>query len=144
MQEYQLALLLSPALNETDKEKLEEKIEGFVKEVGEASNKESGNKIRLAYPVKKETEAFLACYYFKTEKIAALQSKLEEEKDILRWLLIKEDKKKETKIKKKKTEEKPKEETEEESKKEEEKPKKAKKEKEGTNIDEELEKVLNE
>jgi len=164
MTEYQIALLYSPDLNESSLEELKIKVENLIKESGEIKQTNKIEKIKLSYPVKKKTEAFFAVIYFamEPEKIPLLKTKLDEEKDILRFLLIKDklpaENPSEETIKKthKKLDKgieavnittKNKEEADEmavEGEKEPKKKLKNKEKKEEINIDEELEKVLNE
>ncbi|OIO45685.1 hypothetical protein COU05_01460 [bacterium (Candidatus Gribaldobacteria) CG10_big_fil_rev_8_21_14_0_10_37_21] len=103
MTEYQIALLYSPQLNEVDLAKANALVEGLIKEAGEVKQKNTLEKIKLGYPVKKQTEAFFTWLFFQAEAetIIPLQNKLKEEKDILRFLLIKD--KLEKKEKKKKS-----------------------------------------
>ncbi|MDP2950770.1 MAG: 30S ribosomal protein S6 [bacterium] len=166
MTEYQIALLYSPQLNEADLAKANARVEGLIKEVGEVKQQNTLEKIKLGYPVKKQTEAFFTWLFFQAEAetIIPLQNKLKEEKDVLRLLLIKdklekrENKKKSLKKKifkeesegleesEEKLEEKApeKEESAEEEKiKEKKSTKKKESDEEKAKIDEELEKVLN-
>ncbi len=91
MTEYQIALLYSPQLNEVDLAKANARVEELIKEAGEVKQKNTLEKIKLGYPVKKQTEAFFTWLFFQAEAetIIPLQNKLKEEKEILRFLLIK-------------------------------------------------------
>lgn len=88
---YQLTFLSSPELVQEEGEVFFEKIEALIKEKGEILAKEKLEKIKLAYPIEKKNEAFLASLDFKTQEdeIEDLKRKIKEEKNILRYLLIK-------------------------------------------------------
>lgn len=88
---YQLTFLISPELVQEEGEVFFEKIEALIKEKGEILAKEKLEKIKLAYPIEKKNEAFLASLDFKTQEdeIEDLKRKIKEEKNILRYLLIK-------------------------------------------------------
>jgi len=88
---YQLTFLILSELTQEEGEIFFEKIETLIKEEGEILAKESLEKIKLAYPIEKKNEAFLASLDFEAQedKIENLKRKIKEEKNILRYLLIK-------------------------------------------------------
>ena len=147
MQEYQLFYLASPEIQDLEAEDLIMGVESFLKERGEVKLVENIKKIKLAYPVKKQTEAFFGFVFFETvaEKIAELKTRLDNDKKIIRHLIIKEPMPA-------KPEERvfvnPKKETEDEAEKQTKEAKPIKKKKEEikadlANLDEELDRVLN-
>jgi len=89
MKLYELSLLLSPDLKEEGVEKEKAKIEKLTK-----ASFENPKKIKLAYPIKKREEAFLLSGEFETENISEIKKELEKE-PILRFLLIKKERKEE-------------------------------------------------
>ncbi len=88
---YQLTFLISPSLNQEEKEIFLKKIETFLKEKGEILVTETPKKIKLAYPIKKTKEAFVFSLEFQTpeDKIEDIKKEIAKEKDVLRYLLIK-------------------------------------------------------
>ena len=88
MQNYELTCLLSPDLDEAGIEKIQELIK--VKSL----LKETPKKVKLAYPVEKQEQAFLLTREFPAEpkEILELNKILKQEKNILRFLLIKKQK----------------------------------------------------
>ncbi len=99
--QYQLAFLVSPNLNQSETEDFLKKIESLIQKGGEISQKEELKKIRLAYPIQKEKEAFFGFFEFKTtaEEIEILKTELKKEKNLLRFLIIKREAKKKEQIK---------------------------------------------
>ncbi len=94
--EYELTLLLSPALSETDAEEyvkkfISEKIEA---EQGEITFQDFWGKRRLAYPIKKETQATYVVlnFLFDPAKILPLDTDMRLDNDIIRHLMIAVDK----------------------------------------------------
>ena len=92
MEQYQLFYLASPEIQDLEAEDLKMGVESFLKERGEVKLTEKIKKIKLAYPVKKQTEAFFGFVFFETspEKIAELKTMLDNDKKIIRHLIIKE------------------------------------------------------
>ncbi len=96
MKHYELAYLISANLSSEEIRVLQEKINSFIQEGGEKENKFSSPEIKnpikktLAYPVKKEKEAYFAVLNFNlnSEKIIDLEKKLKNEKAILRYLIL--------------------------------------------------------
>jgi small subunit ribosomal protein S6 len=88
---YELTYLISPELSEKDLKGLEDKITTFIQ--GEGGRLNETNllmKRKLAYPIKRKTEAFLATvnFHFQSEKIGAFEKKLKAENQILRYLIL--------------------------------------------------------
>lgn len=91
MKLYELNYLILPDLKEEELKLLQEKIVSLIQEKGGVlvSNTTAVKKL-LFYPIKKRTEAFLATLSFQLnpEKLADLEKKLKEEKNILRYLIV--------------------------------------------------------
>lgn len=93
---YQFTFLISPELNQEQREILLKKIETLINEKEGTLDIESPQKIKLAYAIQKKKEAFLANLKLNIleDKIEEVKKEIEKEKDILRYLLIKERKEK--------------------------------------------------
>jgi len=91
MKNYELNYLISSDLTEEEAKVLQEKVASFIQEEEGILN-EKGNPVkkRLAYPIEKQLQAYLVFLTFQLEpeKLASLKRKVEEEKEILRYLLI--------------------------------------------------------
>jgi ribosomal protein S6 len=90
MKYYELTYLISPDFSEEEARAFQAKVNSFIAEEGML---EDGNVIlkkKLAYAILKKDQAYMAIATFNAlpEKIALLEKKLKEEKDILRYLLI--------------------------------------------------------
>lgn len=91
MKEYELTYLISSELSEEKAKEFQNKITSFVQEEGGVLAGENLLlKRSLAYPIKKETRAYLAVLNFQIspEKLAGLEKKLKLEKQIIRYLLL--------------------------------------------------------
>ena len=91
MKTYELTYLIAPENSTEDIESLRDKIKTFIQEKGGSINKANyPTKRILAYPIKKQREAFLADLVFLLEplKLPELEKKLKTEKQILRHLII--------------------------------------------------------
>ncbi|PIZ00728.1 hypothetical protein COY61_01755 [bacterium (Candidatus Gribaldobacteria) CG_4_10_14_0_8_um_filter_33_9] len=99
IKKYQLNCLISPELIQKELEDFLKKIESLLLKTGEILKTEIVQKIKLRYPVQKKNEAFLASFDFKGEagKVEIFKKEIEKEKNILRYLLIK-NKERKTKI----------------------------------------------
>lgn len=92
MKTYEFTYLIEPDLSKEDINSLQEIIKSFIKE-------EEGSIVRinpplkknLAYPIKKNKEAFLADLTFdlRPDKLDSLKKKIKSEKRIIRYLLLK-------------------------------------------------------
>jgi len=90
---YEVLLLLKPTLAKEDLIKLIEKIEA--KLGGTIVKKEEWGLKKLAYDIKKFKEAYYVLYYVETEfeNIATLKNMIAVDKDILRPMILRHDKK---------------------------------------------------
>ena len=91
MKTYQLAYLISIQDTEKDIEVLREKIKSLIQEGEGSIGKEVRPvRIKLAYPIKRNTDAFLADLTFLLEpkKLAAFEKELKAQKEIIRYLLL--------------------------------------------------------
>ncbi len=87
---YELNLLLSPHFSEKELGDYIDQICLFIGEKAAIETKKEPKKIKLAYPVKKEKEAFLFEVFFKTEpeKLKEIEKKIKEEENVLRFIII--------------------------------------------------------
>jgi small subunit ribosomal protein S6 len=92
MKTYEFTYLISPDLSREDLSSLQETIKSFIKEEeGSIVRINSPLKRILAYPIKKNKEAFLADLTFdlNPDKLDSLKKKIRAEKRIIRYLLLK-------------------------------------------------------
>ena len=91
MKNYELTYLITSNFSMEEAQAFQGKITSFIQEEGGILTEE-GILVRrkLAYPIKKQQQAYLASLTFQVspEKIAGLEKKLKAEKEILRYLLI--------------------------------------------------------
>ena len=91
MKNYELTYLITPVFPEEEAMAFQGKITSFIQEEGGILTEE-GILVRrkLAYPIKKQLQAYLASLTFQMSpgKTASLEKKLKAEKEILRYLLI--------------------------------------------------------
>ncbi|MDP2664306.1 MAG: 30S ribosomal protein S6 [bacterium] len=91
MKNYELTYLITPLFSEEEAVAFQDKMTSFIQ--GEGGILTEGGILvrrRLAYPIKKQQQAYLASLTFQVnpEKIASLEKKLKAEKEILRYILI--------------------------------------------------------
>ncbi len=93
---YELAYLISSQLDESKALEFAKNIEKKVSENGTILNSIEPKKIKLAYLIKKQQEAFLVSLDFTTEakNILIFSKEMEKEADVLRFLFIKKSPKK--------------------------------------------------
>lgn len=91
MKLYELAFLISPEVTDEETNNYPKKVDNFIEEEGGIVI-ESGRstRVRLAYPIKKQSQAFLVSVIFQleAEKIANLDKKMRADDKILRYLTI--------------------------------------------------------
>ena len=91
MKNYELTYLITPVFSEEESKAFQGKITSFIQEEGGILTEEGILvRRRLAYPIKKQQQAYLASLTFQVnpEKIASLEKKLKAEKEILRYILV--------------------------------------------------------
>ena len=91
MKLYELAFLISPEIKDEEVNSYLEKVDNFIKEEGGVLVSPGRPlKTRLAYPIKKQTQAFLASIVFQleTERVTNLEKKIRAENQILRYLIL--------------------------------------------------------
>jgi ribosomal protein S6 len=90
MKSYNLTVLISPDLSDTERADYITKLENLISEKGAITSSTEEKKIALAYPIKKKVEAFLKSYDFNypEEEITNFKNNLEKENNILRFLII--------------------------------------------------------
>jgi small subunit ribosomal protein S6 len=92
MKTYEFTYLIKPDISKEDINSLQEIIKSFIKEEeGSIARINPPLKKNLAYPIKKNKEAFLADLTFdlKPDKLDSLEKKIKSEKRIIRYLLLK-------------------------------------------------------
>lgn len=92
MKTYEFTYLIDPDISKEDLNSLQEIIKSFIKEEeGSIVRINSPLKKNLAYPIKKNEEAFLADLTFdlRPDKLDSLKKKIKSEKRIIRYLLLK-------------------------------------------------------
>ncbi len=91
-QNYELSFWLSPRLGE---EEIEQRLNNIVKDIEQMGGVVTFNQLpqlkQLAYPIKKEKNGYFGYLKFQSsrDKIGELKKKLDFNKDILRYLIIK-------------------------------------------------------
>ncbi len=88
---YELTYLISTDLSEEEAKELQAKVVSLIQEEGGLILEErSPFKKKLAFPIKKQIQAFLANINFQTiaEKISKLEKNIKTEKKILRYLIL--------------------------------------------------------
>ncbi len=91
MKRYELTYLISSEISEEKVKSLREKVISSIREEGEIlAEINSPVKKKLAYPIKKQSQAFLSALNFQLspEKLADLEKKLRAESQILRYLIL--------------------------------------------------------
>ncbi len=91
MKKYELNYLISPEISEEEAKEFQNKITSFIQEEEGVLNEEGSIiRIKLAYPIKKQAQAYLAVLNFQlnSEKLSSLEKKLKAENQILRYLLL--------------------------------------------------------
>lgn len=92
MKTYEFTYLIKPDISKEDLNSLQEIIRSFIEE-GEGSIVRINSPLKriLAYPIKKNKEAFLADLTFdlNPDKLDSLKKKIKAEKRIIRYLLLK-------------------------------------------------------
>ncbi|MBC7074188.1 30S ribosomal protein S6 [Candidatus Parcubacteria bacterium] len=102
MRYYELAYLISSKLNQTEIEDLQKKVISILRKEGGVLDEENPTlKRTLAYPIKKETEAFLVSltFFLDPQKVTSVKKEIEKEGAILRYLIFQKKAPKETKSK---------------------------------------------
>ena len=91
MKHYELTYLITPELSEEETRAFQEKIIASLQEEGGILT-ETGiiSKKRLAYPIQKKIQVYLAVLTFQlnAEKLVNLEKKLKAENQILRYIII--------------------------------------------------------
>jgi len=101
MKSYELTYLISPDLSEEELKIFQEKIASLIQnEEGKIKEIKNPIKRKLAYPIKRKTEVFIANlnFYFLPEKLESLEKKLKSESKILRYLILVQEKPEKIKV----------------------------------------------
>ena len=91
MKNYELTLILSPLLTETETNDLIGTLVSFLQEQGGLlSNQNIEKRTKLAYPIKKQSEGSITTltFTFSPDKLKELEVKLKENTSILRYMLL--------------------------------------------------------
>ncbi len=94
---YELSFWLKPQLEEEEVSQKISQIQRIIQEEGGYNVEASLPKLKLlAYPIKKETSGYFIYIQFEIspEKLLAVEQKLKQEQDILRYLIVKREKRK--------------------------------------------------
>ncbi|MCD6568535.1 30S ribosomal protein S6 [bacterium] len=94
---YELSFWLKPQLEEEEVSQKVSQIQRIIQEEGGYNVEASLPKLKLlAYPIKKETSGYFIYIQFEIspEKLLAVEQKLKQEQDILRYLIVKREKRK--------------------------------------------------
>ncbi len=103
MKNYELTYLIPSELSEEEAKEFQGRIASSIKEEGGILNGENSLlRKKLAYPIKKQFEAFLAVLDFQLEpeRMTNLEKKLKSENQILRYLIVTKAKPKEALLRK--------------------------------------------
>lgn len=95
MREYEIAVILKPGLEDSDRAQLTERIEGWLTN-GEESNKPEADRWgqrSLAYPIKKFTEGYYIFYTAKMEpsQVREFERNVVFVEDVIRYMVIRKD-----------------------------------------------------
>ncbi|MDD2548110.1 MAG: 30S ribosomal protein S6 [Candidatus Pacebacteria bacterium] len=86
---YEFNLLLTPSLKEDKLSSFLEELLVQLKDLGEPESEVEFKLRRLAYPIKKETEAWLTVFFFSIkDDLKSVEKILKEKKEILRYLIL--------------------------------------------------------
>ncbi len=92
MKYYELTYLITPELSEKEAQDFHQKIISFLQEKEAILDikEESVKRTKLAYPIRKKEEAFLATveFYLDSKKISEVRKEVEKKKEILRYLIV--------------------------------------------------------
>lgn len=91
MKNYELTYLISPELSEEEVKVFHKKITSLIQEEGGILDEENSPlKKKLAYPIKKQFQAYLATLNFQLNpgSVVILEKKLKSENQILRYLIL--------------------------------------------------------
>ena len=91
MKQYELAYLINPILSEDEARSLQEQIASNIKDGGGVLDGViSPVRKRLAYPIKKQVQAFFGSmtFHFNPESLPALDKKIKEDNQIIRHLIV--------------------------------------------------------
>ncbi|MCX6791094.1 MAG: 30S ribosomal protein S6 [Candidatus Gribaldobacteria bacterium] len=88
---YELAYLVKPDLTEVELKELTEKVEALCSKEKAILKSETAKRIRLAYPIKKQKEAFFVFVHFhaEPETVISLKKELADFNQIIRLLIVK-------------------------------------------------------
>lgn len=102
IRDYELAYLLDPRLTDEEILKWQENFKNFLatEMTGEFKKEVSAKKRKLAYPVKKQSLAYFGSIYFvsQPEKVDLLDKKLKLENNVLRYLILQVDRRKQKEL----------------------------------------------
>jgi len=92
MNQYEMTVIISPKLSEKDAKAKQANVEKWIEaEKGKLKKTDVWGRLKLAYPIKKETEALYIQYFFEVDPkgIKNIENKLKLEEQIMRYLIIK-------------------------------------------------------
>ena len=91
MKKYELTYLVSPELSEEGLKSLQEKINSLIqKDEGILGEISINSQIKLSYPIKKKTSAYLITLNFQLDpkKIVDIEKTIKTETDVLRYIIL--------------------------------------------------------
>lgn len=92
-QYYELALHLTPDIEESQVQQLAQNIEGYVTSAGGVvSFKKEPERTRLSYPIKRKKQAYFGYFHFNLEtpeNLAGIDEQVRHNNDVLRYLVVK-------------------------------------------------------
>ena len=90
MNKYESIIIVNPEVDEAGVKALQEKFTGLINENGKVESVENMGKKKLAYQIKKQSEAFYMLFNFeaKPESIAELERNYRIMDDILKFIVV--------------------------------------------------------
>ena len=90
MNKYESIIIINPNCTDEALKALEEKVTGLINENGKVESVENMGKKKLAYQIKKQSEAFYMLFNFeaKPESIAELERNYRIMDDILKFIVV--------------------------------------------------------
>ena len=90
MNKYESIIIVNPNVDEAGVKELQDKFTGLINENGKVESVENMGKKKLAYQIKKQSEAFYMLFNFeaKPESIAELERNYRIMDDILKFIVV--------------------------------------------------------
>ena len=93
MNKYESVIIINPNLDEAEVKALEDKFTGLINKNGKVESVEEMGKRKLAYDIKKNSEAFYVVIHFeaKPDSVAELERNYRITDDVLKFIVVKKD-----------------------------------------------------